>query len=104
MPLISPPQDVSPDWIEHMSGMAKVLRTSVRGGNRKWEWIETKNRFDLWICHCIICVIASMAGLVAIDPTDPFASQKGAKVSGTADATRQVEEVAEAPAKKDEEE
>jgi len=78
-PLISPPQDVSADWLAHMGAMVKALRTNPRTSRRSWEWVETKDRFDLWICHAIIAVIASIAGLVAIDTQDPSAAASGAQ-------------------------
>lgn len=61
------PEDVSKDFLEHMEAEEEQERRHTRTNELIVEWVQVKDRNDLFVLLCYSVMLAEMAGLVGVD-------------------------------------
>lgn len=59
------PNDVSPDYLAHMEAEVIEKRKDARGYDVT-EWVQIRDRNDLFVCECYVAMLMEMAGLIGI--------------------------------------
>jgi phage terminase large subunit GpA-like protein len=59
------PSDVSSDYMAHMEAEVIEKRRDARGYDVT-EWVQIRDRNDLFVCECYIAMLMEMAGLIGI--------------------------------------
>jgi hypothetical protein len=61
------PEDVSEDYLAHMESEERVIRRHPRTNEEIHEWVQLKDRNDLFVCEAYIAMQIEMAGWIGIE-------------------------------------